>query len=334
MSWSWHPAHVPEGSDVVLCMAGQVRSLIYDWMLDHWRVTVLEPLRATIVMHVSTEWHFQSRAVEPVTMRQLIHVIRKLRPLSVNVVDDEKLGLPTNLDFALPGSRLSARWAGCAADIERAETELARSFKWVLRTRPDVMWLCRLPQATYWPSRQKRLALMFEDYSVLLTRDIALAVLRLQSRYRAHEQGNPCGIAVRQHTKCLDSLLSELNATACDFASPWIQRRVLCHDSKKLIVVNGIEIKPLLCAGRSMLGQASCHADAYNASTEAQAFMLNRSARACEMAHRIESCPVFRGAEAVCNRYYRPKEWRSGIFPRDGGQSPYGVEEAASPQQM
>jgi hypothetical protein len=93
---------------------------------------------------------------------ELDMVVRALDPVGLALQDDAEVLRSWKLPYDAPSMRvcpksscptLLLRMAGCASDILRLEAEPGRRrFRWVVRSRPDLLWTCRLPDVSQWPS--------------------------------------------------------------------------------------------------------------------------------------------------------------------------------------
>ena len=251
----WRPDAAPAGATIALCYTGQLRTLAYSWMLENVAAALLRPLQPAVFLRVSRQtntvsMHARRRCAaaaggsnaeslrereracaEPgyTSQRELDAVLRALNPVGVALQDDTEVLRSFGLQkSAAPragcgGSScgtLLLRMAGCASDVLALEAEPGRArFRWVIRSRPDLLWACRLPDASQWPVLwpMGRSSMMFRDFLAAYTRDVAMDGLRLARRV-ARGPGT-CDKLRVEHTMCLDATLREGNATWCDLPS-------------------------------------------------------------------------------------------------------------------
>ena len=107
---------------------------------------------------------------------------------------------------------LLLRYAGCADDIERFESEQSHRFQLVVRARPGLLWHCRLPEAP--PMVDRGGTFTYRDWFAVFSRDVALNALRLQERIAQQ----PCQTRSPVHEQliCMDSVLAERKANWCE----------------------------------------------------------------------------------------------------------------------
>ena len=239
----WMPQNAPKSPPAALCLAGQLRVLSYTWMQDNLREAVITPLRAAVFMHVSR----QSRACGKrgqswlsgkyipcssgaglLSRADLDILIERLTPTSLALLDDSVLlkkrefraslepGVHKEMPVGCRGSTclpLLLRYAGCADDIERFESEQSHRFQLVVRARPDLLWHCRLPEAP--PLVDRGGTFTYRDWFSVFSRDVALNALRLQERIA---QPQPCQTRSPVHEQliCMDSVLAERKANWCE----------------------------------------------------------------------------------------------------------------------
>lgn len=155
-----------------VCIAGEMRALIFKQVQERLRQAVLEPLQADSFLVLSRTWSigwharyriWQHDMLPNVSMKDVDEAIAAIRPVRAMVAgtDDElfnMLGLSRQaLDSIVTCSRdqgkathclpptqvpLALRWRVCLDLIETHELSRGRPYRWVVRTRPDVVVSC------------------------------------------------------------------------------------------------------------------------------------------------------------------------------------------------
>lgn len=220
-SW-WKPGNAPSGAQAALCLAGELRTLAtYPWLQDHWRAAVLRPLHnPAVFMHVSTQCTMNC-CKSPLGAGQCIGKTSELE-LAALIAAFQPVGLRVTASESRHDARddQEMRHVACAAGIERLEAERAMPFKWVLRSRPDLIFECLLPDLSLWPrlGGTQQVALFREDYIVIASGGLTKTLLGEQSVLRKHGTCTPPQL--RHHYRCSDAILHEVGAQGCEFVSP------------------------------------------------------------------------------------------------------------------
>lgn len=217
-----------DAATAALCLAGQLRTFVQPWVLDHWRLAVLQPLRPSIFVHVSPEGG--GTKGETTTTAQLRRVQERLRPVTMRVFTDEQLLVASNTTEAASKRQtatkklrhggligtLALRWEACLADIVQTETLRRFRYDWIVRARPDMVFRCSLPPLRLWPpAASAGKVLVQADYLVAAPRALGASLLRLRHRL-TDAAASPCGKEVLEHDPCLDTLLHERRIGACE----------------------------------------------------------------------------------------------------------------------
>ena len=173
--------HASEGAftpRIAIALAGQIRTLSEQDVLDNLREVVVEPLRATVFLHVSAESTYTWQAnnwVNYVGKRaENVQAIREaLRPVYMNVTDDVDI---SEVRFELPQARLMKRWFILMTEILKHERDVGLEFDWVIRTRPDLAYNCRLleflPFAHNEVNHASQAAYLFWDFIAIIPRPV------------------------------------------------------------------------------------------------------------------------------------------------------------------
>ena len=228
----WSPEDGPTAADATaVCIAGQLRSL--PWLLDNLDSAVLTPVQpAGVFVQASPEWtpspHELLQAGDALltTAAMIEAIIKRLRPVGVLVQTDAALlrtdpsGAPTSCRRSSCPALLQ-RFTGCAHDIEKHETQHRElPYRWVLRTRPDLLWSCQLPLPTPpadagAPPLADRRALLINDLFGLYPRALGMRMLRLLETV-AVERRECRGIRARLELHCCQGeLLVESKSHVC-----------------------------------------------------------------------------------------------------------------------
>ena len=237
----WEPGTSDAHSRTAICVAGELRSA--PATTEGFIAAVLQPLApASLFMHVSAEWNAARGAQGARTTSKALHdLVRKLKPVSLQLMDDDRI--PMNRTATTTSRRYSSssdsppgcafadwplgscptllmRWAGCAMDIERHEQERKLRYSFVVRTRPDLRWECRLPALPQWAglSNGQPAAVLFRDLFGLYERDVGIKALRLRERVALRSK--PCREPypldqAPELNVCLPAVLHEAHAHVC-----------------------------------------------------------------------------------------------------------------------
>lgn len=197
----WRPANGPVHTDATaVCVSGQIRTL--PWMMDNFETAVLTPLtcgpgcRPGVFIHASAEWVMKDSSVPAhlrTTWEMLDGMVRRLRPVGVSIQTDSQIllnghtGASETECFRSSCPSLMLRFAGCAHDIERHEMQYRRTpYRWIVRTRPDLLWHCSLPPPAIAVPLQKagsqQAVIFLNDLFGMYTRAVGMRVLRLYER--------------------------------------------------------------------------------------------------------------------------------------------------------
>lgn len=259
----WMPYNAPRDARVALCLAGELRTLPYSWLLENWREAVLRPLQPAVFMHVSAECPGQHCCVRghclPTTSEEeLQRVLHTFDPVSLMLANDSAVLHAATHPWTHQERRLTRRpallmrWQGCLADITRLETghRSGLPFEWVVRARPDVHFECLLPDLHRWPllnaSSAAQLAFLQEDYLFIASGGLGAPLLNVARRRHEHmvrspngSSSAPCLSSSRMHDPCVQSLIHEHGAAECEYPVSGIVRRVDCQTRDEVIIVNG-----------------------------------------------------------------------------------------------
>lgn len=225
----WKPSEAPAHASVAVCMAGQLRSLHQPKVLDNFRRHIVMRLRPVLFLHASRERSSHSMAahdrskVGRTTSEEFEWILTRLRPVGVRLMDDSVLLRAHNLTRRGDGVKcyysscptLLLRFAGCAEDIERYETESRRQLPWILRTRPDLMWSCALPPLATWPMG-RQVAWIYRDFIALYSRGVGLRALRLLDRIAVGDNCSSSRGGGSEPNMCLGAVLDEARAAWCE----------------------------------------------------------------------------------------------------------------------
>ena len=166
---------------VACVIAGEARTL--EALLPNLRDHLLEPLRCDAFLNLG--------GVDAVRASNLTRRLqRALRPADVVLSDGDR-------DMRMQRG-LFARWAALYAAVQRHEAALGVRYQWVIRSRPDLLYLCQVTprflgelRAAGSPS-----VLVWDFYAVLPRRTAALALTSLGA---ARSAVNPAtGLPPRQ----------------------------------------------------------------------------------------------------------------------------------------
>ena len=161
---------------VAVVMAGEVRTLPF--AASNLEASLLRPLQADLYMDVSL-----GGRKGPVISAQLwLSTIRLLRPTHLWVGPGE----PAN---ASTYHGLFTRWRRLLDAVESHEREQQMRYTWVLRTRPDLLYTCRMTPQLLANNRGR--ALLKWDLFAAFPRDTAAVALAIGSQTRC-----PCQHAI------------------------------------------------------------------------------------------------------------------------------------------
>ena len=167
-----------------MALAGEIRTLPY--AVPNFKAAVLTPLAADLFMDVS---HSRWKGTAEVWLDahglkrkrglkrradEWPSILDALRPLHVHVSDGEPGNVSTYYG-------LFTRWARLHAAIVAHERRLLQQYDWVVRTRPDLLYTCRLSPSLLQHSSAH--ALLKWDLVSLLPRDAAAILLTIGSRH-------------------------------------------------------------------------------------------------------------------------------------------------------
>ena len=215
-----------------VCIAGQLRTFVLPWVLDHWQAAVFTPLAADLFLQVSPEGG--GVVYETLTAPRDVRLVRQqLRPVRFQLLTDAdvlaSINMSVNTSRRVHFSRkllhggivgtLTLRWERCLSDIEEVEAVRALRYTWIVRARPDMVFRCALPPLALWPTLHagRPTTLLMADYLLAAPRPLAAPLLRVRARL-ANSSAAPCGMSILEHTECADSMLHELGANACEMA--------------------------------------------------------------------------------------------------------------------
>ena len=164
------PPPPPASLRIAVCLSGLPKAIVTPRMQQHLE-TVLQPLADDPDTDLDVFMHMDGQTMDEWAVR---HAARRLRALNVLFYGNSSMGEePPNLGDCPTRNRgpccrhgyaSSVKLRGCLRDIEANERPPQRPYDFVLRLRPDIEHLFRLP-----PSRQWR----------CLRRDIAWAMIVL-----------------------------------------------------------------------------------------------------------------------------------------------------------
>ena len=191
---------------VALCVAGEIRTFFQEDVQSNFKSALLDPLHPDLFFQVSVEDSsrlkpspFKTVAVETARQRML-----SLKPTQVNIATDLQLETHTLwLGDFIPFAHLSFRWSLCLNDIEDEEKRGGFQYQWIIRTRPDLIWTCSLPQQFTWASVAN--IIFIWDMVVVMDRAHAQIVLR---QYPNSFGTLPCVLGYSEHCQWSTALRS------------------------------------------------------------------------------------------------------------------------------
>jgi len=177
---------------VAACITGEFRTMAILNQAKHmksWLNEVNPDIFLNVALHftVQTRQWFPQRYVKPlVNQKKIIDSIRYIQPRAFILEPDEML--VEDAFFKEHGDienvyyhRLLYRNYKCLDLIKRAEAERRLKYRWILRTRPDVLYAKKLPLPGKWPGGEEAMqhygglpidqyALAYEDYTYIMAR--------------------------------------------------------------------------------------------------------------------------------------------------------------------
>ncbi|KAJ8600392.1 hypothetical protein CTAYLR_001413 [Chrysophaeum taylorii] len=142
-----------------------------------------------------------------------------LAPRFLRVMDDDETLRSATEAFgdahpSLFQRALRARNRWCLADVEARERRRQKPFDYVVRVRPDYVFACALPPATFWPSPDTPWAATAMDFFEVMDRETANSNLGLWSR---PEPPAPCVSGIRVESCAFYAMCGAgANVTAVD----------------------------------------------------------------------------------------------------------------------
>ena len=174
---------------VAICLSGAPKAIVHHRMQDHWNA-VLEPLRSADGVHVDVFLHLDAGPHRHETLKR---VATRLRATKLKLYNETEPSVPRAMArralntsqqhstcppaAAVAGECLwrgyiqATKWAGCLQDIVEQEGALSAMYDRVVRMRPDLEYLERLPPAREWRC---------------LRRDVALTLIAMRSTLPCH----------------------------------------------------------------------------------------------------------------------------------------------------
>lgn len=148
-TWRAEPSQT---SITAACVAGQARTLVLDEVMQNLRAAALLPLFADSFFVLSPEYtplwgEWKTRPSPNSSSSRLLDVARQLGATSLAIADDASLlrgPLVPNVSHRHIQRTLFLRFGVCLEEIRWAESLRARSYTYVLRTRPDAAYACKL----------------------------------------------------------------------------------------------------------------------------------------------------------------------------------------------
>ena len=210
------------GESVALCVAGELRTFFHEDVQHNFKAAVLHAIQPDLFFQVSIEDHsrsglqFQRNITVAATRQKLLN----LKPAHINIATDAELEMhPSWRGDFIPYAHLSFRWSLCLNDMEDEEQRGGFRYRWIMRSRPDIIWMCSLPQHFSWAS----VANIFFIWDMVVVMDRAHADVVLR-QYPNSFGTVPCILGYSAHCQWSSALRSpNRNSTQVRWLFPWAQ---------------------------------------------------------------------------------------------------------------